>query len=88
MYPWPQNSARGAAKARDRLVDVLGGAVGGCFRGCRELGLGRGELLAGGSQAAVGRAAQISIPTSSAGEIYRAGELKLPCTQEKRESSK
>lgn len=50
--------------------------------------LGRGELLAGGQQAAVGRAAQISIPDRPAGEIYRAGELKLPCAQEKRESSK
>lgn len=84
MYPRPQNSSGGAAEARDRLGDVLGGAVGGRFRGCRELGLGRGELLTGGSQAAAGRATQISIPTSPAGEIYRAGELKLLCTQEKK----
>lgn len=37
----------------------------------------------GGQQAATGRAAQISIPDRPAGEIYRTGELKRPCTQEK-----
>lgn len=65
----------------------LGDAAGGCRGlglGRWVLGWGRRDLLAGGGQqAATGRAAQISIPDRPAGEIYRTGDLKRPCTQEK-----